>query len=252
MTIRYELNPPKVDKDGLLSKDELAKKLDKFKNRVAEISSSCDGIHITDSVLGTKRISPLTTAEIVRNNNSNLEVTVSLRVRDKKIEEVEKLVKDAIELGLEGILIIKGDPSTENPNNSGLIPSQVVKHLKDSGFAEKIDLYLSLPSKPNFAKIQKKIDAKPKGFITQVIASTDQVTNIVDALKAHSFKIIPIVLFPSQKNLKSAEFLKLDWSNYQDNVLDFIKNVHNITGDVLITSPNDFNGVLMTFRKLEI
>ena len=67
-----------------------------------------------------------------------------------------------------------------------------------------------------------------------------------------SSKIIPIVLFPSNKNQKSAEFLKLDWSNYKDNVLDFIKNVHNITGDVLITSPNDFNGVQMTLKKLEI
>ena len=43
-----------------------------------------------------------------------------------KKSEIEKLVKDAIQLGLKGILIIKGDPSTENPNNSGLIPSKVV------------------------------------------------------------------------------------------------------------------------------
>ena len=176
---------------------------------------------------------------------------VSLRAEVLSCEPGSVACWDAMKR-LNGILILKGDPSVENPRDSGLIPSQVVKHLKELGFGEKIDLFLSLSVNPDFNKIQKKIDAKPRGFITQVIASIDQVTNIVDALKAHSFKIIPIVLFPSQKNLKSAEFLKLDWSNYQDNVLDFIKNVHNITGDVLITSPNDFNGVLMTFRKLEI
>ncbi len=252
MTIRYEINPPKLPEGEPFSNEDMKKLLDKLKIRVSELSKIFDGIHITDSVLGTKRISPITTGEMIRNNQKNLKITISLRVRDKTTSEIEKSVSDAIELGFEGILIVKGDPSTENPNNSGLIPSQVVKHLKDSGFAEKIDLYLSLPAKPNFAKIQKKIDAKPKGFITQVIASTDQVTNIVDVLKVHSFRIIPIVLFPSQKNLKSAEFLELDWSNYQDNVLDFIKNVHNITEDVLITSPNDFKGVLMTLRKLEI
>ena len=252
MTIRYEVNPPKVPKGKLLSKDELVMMLGELKNRVAKISNNCDGIHITDSVLGTKRISPITAGEIIRNNNSNLEVTVSLRVRDKNLDEIEKFVNDAIKLGIKGILIIKGDPSNENPKNSGLIPSQVVKHLKDLGFAEKIDLFLSLAAKPNFDKIQKKIDVKPKGFFTQVIASIDQVTKIVDKLKLHNFKIIPIVLFPSQKNLKSAQFLKLDWSNYEDNVLEFIKNIHNITGDVLITSPNDFNGVQMTLKKLVI
>lgn len=252
MTIRYEVNPPRVPTGKLPSKDEMAAMLGELKNRVAKISNDCDGIHITDSVLGTKRISPITAAEIIRNNNSNLEVTVSLRVRDKNLDEIEKFVNDAIKLGIKGILIIKGDPSSEDPKNSGLIPSQVVQHLKDLGFADKIDLFLSLAAEPNFDKIQKKIDVRPKGFFTQVIGSIDQVNKIVDKLKPHNFKIIPIVLFPSQKNLKSAKFLKLDWSNYQDNVLEFIKNIHNITGDVLITSPNDFNGVQMTLRKLVI
>ena len=252
MTIRFELNPPKLLKDKELSNDELENLLGKLKQRVFELNHICDGILITDSVLGTKRISPITASEAIRKDFPNLQIIISLRVRDKDLTEIEKLVGDAINLRLNGILILKGDPSVENPRDSGLIPSQVVKHLKELGFGEKIDLFLSLSVNPDFNKIQKKIDAKPRGFITQVIASIDQVTNIVDALKAHSFKIIPIVLFPSQKNLKSAEFLKLDWSNYQDNVIDFIKNVHNITGDVLITSPNDFNGVLMTFRKLEI
>ena len=252
MTIRYELNPPKLPKDEELSNDELENLLGKLKQRVFELNQSCDGIHITDSVLGTKRISPITASEAIRKDFPNLQIIISLRVRDKDLTEIEKLVGDAINLRLNGILILKGDPSVENPRDSGLIPSQVVKHLKELGFGEKIDLFLSLPVNPDFNKIQKKINVKPAGFITQVIASVEQVSKIVEQLKPHGFKIIPIVLFPSNKNQKSAEFLKLDWSNYQDNVLDFIKNVHNITGDVLITSPNDFNGVLMTLRKLEI
>ncbi len=252
MTIRFELNPPKLLKDKELSNDELENLLGKLKQRVFELNQSCDGIHITDSVLGTKRISPITASEAIRKDFPNLQIIISLRVRDKDLTEIEKLVGDAINLRLNGILILKGDPSVENPRDSGLIPSQVLKHLKELGFGEKIDLFLSLPINPDFSKIQKKINVKPSGFITQVISSVQQVSKIVEQLKPYGFKIIPIVLFPSHKNQKSADFLKLDWSNYQDNVLDFIKNVHNITGDVLITSPNDFNGVRMTLRKLEI
>ncbi len=252
MTVRYEVNPPKMPEDKILSDDDLEQLLDKLKKRVSELSKSCNGIHITDSVLGIKRISPITTGEIIRKNHHNLRITVSLRVRDKSLSVIEKSVRDAIEFGFEGILILKGDEATENPKNSGLIPSQVVKHLKKLGLGNKINLFLSLPANPNFNKIQKKIDSKPAGFITQVVESVDQVSRIVNGLKTHNFKIIPIVLFPSDKNLKSAKFLKLDWSNYKENVIDFIENVHSLTEDILVTSPNDFNGAQMALRKLAI
>lgn len=236
MTVRYEVNPPK------LSDGEEHDLLEKLKQRVSEISQSCDGIHITDSVLGTKRVSPIKASEIIRKDFPNMKITISLRVRDKELSEIEKIVNDAIELKLNGILVLQGDPSPENPKNSGLIPSQVVKNLKEL-IDGKIDLFLSLPSNPNFEKIHKKIDAKPTGFITQVIGSEGQVSKIVEHLKPQGFKIIPILLYPSEKNQKSANFLKLDWSNYQNRFLDFVRNVHNLCDDVLITSPSDFNGV---------
>ena len=85
-----------------------------------------------------------------------------------------------------------------------LVPSQVVKALNDNGLGKKIELFLSIPSNPNFAKIQKKIDAKPTGFFTQVIHSKNQIEKISDSL-LNDFKIIPCLLIPSEKNLKSAE-----------------------------------------------
>jgi hypothetical protein len=58
------------------------------------------------------------------------------------------------------------------------------------------------------------------------------------------------LLLPSQNNLKSAEFLEIDWSNYKENVIGFINEIHSITDDILITSPNDFKGALETLSKL--
>ena len=54
---------------------------------------------------------------------------------------------------------------------------------------------------------------------------------------------IPIILFPSEKNQKSADFLGLNLSEYGKEFDKFVKETHRITGDVLITSPNDFNGL---------
>jgi homocysteine S-methyltransferase len=47
-------------------------------------------------------------------------------------------------------------------------------------------------------------------------------------------------MLPSEKNEGSAKFLNLDWSGYKENPAGFIRDIHEIAGDVLITSPSDF------------
>ena len=240
MTLRYEINPPKIIPNSSLSEEQSQELLKNVMTRVDEISNFCDGIHFTDSVLGIPRVSPVVTGEIVRRINQKIEITVSLRVRDKNLVSLTQLMEDAIAAKLNGVLILKGDASPNEISESGLIPSMIVENFKKLGFEKKIDLYLSLPSNPNFDKNLKKIQANPKGFITQVISSLDEVSKISDYLTPKNFKIIPCILIPSEKNAKSAQLLKLDWSEYKNSVSDFIKNVQKITGDVLITSPNDF------------
>ena len=196
MTIRYEINPPKISDDGQDARNVLF-------GRIKIISSVCDGIHLTDSVLGIPRVSPFEIAKQIRESNKNIKLTCSLRVRDKNLNDIEKIVQESIGT-VDGILVLMGDKSDTMPNKDNLIPSQVVKALNDNGLDKKIELFLSLPSNPNFAKIQKKIDAKPVGFVTQVIHSKDQVEKIVNYLRPNGFKIIPCLLLPSKNNLKSA------------------------------------------------
>jgi len=250
MVIRYEINPPKINQKLTLSNEEIQKLLDKVQNRVSEIENKCNGIHFTDSVLGIPRVSPVTTGALIRKSNKEIEITTSLRVRDKNLETLTKLMEDVTTNKLNGVLILKGDASTTEQKDSGLIPSKVVKYFNDLGFDKKMDIYLSLPNNPDFNKIQKKIDAEPSGFITQVIHSINEVERISDTLKPQGFKIIPCVLLPSEKNKKSAQFLNLDWSDYKESTLDFINKIKKITGDVLLTSPNDFNYAKEILEKL--
>src|SRR5574342_819816 len=223
MTITYELNPPKVIQDTILSHKELQDSVNRLKERAFSASKHCDGIHITDSVLGIPRISPMITGSFIRRSNTKIEITSSIRGRDRNLTSLTQSVCDAILLDLNGVLILKGDAPPEGPQDSKLIPSDVVKQFNHRGFGKKIDLFLSIPSNPDFDKIHKKIEAQPKGFVTQVISSIDQVTRIVDKLKPQGFKIVPCVLLSSEKNSKSAKMLNLDWSSYQSDAVDFIK-----------------------------
>jgi len=240
MTVRYEINPPKISDDGQDVRNVLFE-------RIKTISSVCNGIHLTDSVLGIPRVSPFEVAKQIRESDKNIKLTCSLRVRDKNLNDIEKIVEQSVGT-VDGILVLMGDKSDAMSSKVELIPSQVVKTLNDNGLGKNIELFLSIPSNPNFAKIQKKIDAKPTGFFTQVIHSKNQIEKISDEL--NDFKIIPCLLLPSENNLKSAEFLKIDWSIYKEDILGFINEIHSITGDILITSPNDFKRAYETISKL--
>lgn len=136
VAIIYEINPPKIP-DGEISNEEIDSSVEKLLQRVSDISNFCDGIHVTDSVLGTKRVSALSIGRLLKNIHPNLQITISMRVRDKDMNLIKHLTQESIELKLDGILILKGDPSKENPTDSGLIPSQVVKELNELGYGGK-------------------------------------------------------------------------------------------------------------------
>ena len=250
MTVTYELNPPKVIQDTVLSHQQLQDSVNKLKTKALEVSNICNSIHVTDSVLGIPRISPITIGVFIRNCNDGIELSASVRVRDRNLTSLTQTICDAILLDLNAVLILKGDPPPAGPKDSKLVPSEVVKQFNEQGFGKKIDLFLSLPSNPNFEKIHKKIEAQPKGFVTQVISSLDQIIKIVDKLKPQGFRIIPCILLPSEKNLQSAKRLNLDWSNYSNDIVGFIKEAHKISGNVLISSPNDFKRALEILKKL--
>ena len=243
MTIRYEANPPKILPDVDTNESIL-----KFIDKIKLISKKCDAIHLTENVLGFQRVSPIEVGKIIKKEIPNLPITVSLRVRDKSEKEISEFVDNCIVIGFSGILVLMGDPSQSGKQDSGQIPSTVVKKLREQGLDSKIDLYLSISNKPNFSKIGKKLESKPKGFMTQVIQNIEQVKILSNNLKG--FSVIPILLYPSPKNEKSAKFLNLDLASYSQEFEELLDKTHKITGDVLITSPSDFNGLNEFLEKL--
>ena len=243
MTIRYEANPPKI-----IPNTDMNESIQKFVAKIKIISKKCDAIHLTENVLGFHRVSPIEIGKIIKKEIPKLPITVSLKVRDKSEGEILEFVKSCISIGFSGILILMGDPSQTKKIDLGQIPSLTVKKLKKQGIDSKIDLYLSIPNKPNFSKVRKKLDAKPKGFITQVIQNIQQVEYLTDNLK--EFCIIPILLYPSPKNEKSAKFLNLDLKSYTQEFEELLHKTHQITRDVLITSPNDFRGLDKFLEKV--
>lgn len=251
LNISYEMNPPKIVRDTSFDPDLLKNDMQKFYNRISQLSNLADSIHLTDSVLGIPRVSSISAAREIKRTHPDLKLRCSIRARDRNITAITQLVSDAITFGIEGLLIVKGDRPERPSIDSGLHPSDVVNILNEQGFGKKIKLFLSVPRNPDLGKIQKKIDANPYGFITQSISSLSHLQKLVDHAKTNGIRVIPTIMIPSLKNKESASFIDLDWKEYENDTDSFIKRASYMCGEVLLTSPNSFNEGINLLNKLK-
>ncbi|MXX20448.1 MAG: 5,10-methenyltetrahydrofolate synthetase [Cenarchaeum sp. SB0661_bin_35] len=231
MTLRYEANPPKTSQNNT-DADSVVQFLERLR-RTAEV---CGGVHITENVLGHSRVSPILVGRHLYKSIPGVKMTLTMRVRDKSTSEIDTFVQNSMDEGFSGILVVAGDGTPDSP---GLlqIPSSIAYRLRRSNMCKSLKVYLSVPTDPVYAHMKTKIDARPHGFMTQVVQNYSQVQDIVANLP--DFDIIPIVLYPSPKNHKAASFLQIDMSQYADEFPSFVNRIHDLTGDVLLTSPGD-------------
>jgi len=256
MNIIYELNPPKILNSYRIDIALLNQELLKFLNRARIISNFTKYIHITDSVLGIPRFSSIHATQMIMNNLTKLDLNIScsVRTRDRNMNSIIQMVTDAVMLKISGLLFIQGDkPAFEESEKAPSLsnPTDVVKLLTSIGFDKLIDLDLSIPNKISNQKVfQKKVNSKPHKFITQSINSIQEIRDLKDLIKPNNIQLIPCIMVPSVKNERAAAMIGLDWSEYQDNFLGFLKDVYQETDYILITSPNSFDEGIEVLKKI--
>jgi 5,10-methylenetetrahydrofolate reductase len=110
MKIWFELNPPRIIQNRYFDANILNQALKKFINRASNIADLVDGIHITDSVLGVPRVSSITAARHIKKiTHNSVNISCSVRTRDRNIISLSQLVIDAILIGVKSLLILMGD-----------------------------------------------------------------------------------------------------------------------------------------------
>jgi 5,10-methylenetetrahydrofolate reductase len=292
MKISYELNPPKI----MIGSDyfdamRLNQELQILLNRSSELVNLVNGIHLTDSVLGIPRVSSITAASYIMKNAADikrLKLSCSVRTRDRNFTSFCQFVTDAILVGVESLLILKGDkPAAASKDvaadddhgkkegrgrgegeeeaigrrrtgqvqkSSGLKPTSILSFLNDKKYNNSIHLNLSVPSKissyHNRSLLEKKIEARPYSWVTQLISSLSDLGEIVDIAKSFKIKVVACIMVPSDKNRRSADIIGLDWKEYEKNPVDFIKTASTLADEVLISSPNSFRTGIELLRRL--
>ncbi|HYZ58925.1 MAG TPA: hypothetical protein VE544_04635 [Nitrososphaeraceae archaeon] len=249
--IRFELNPPKTIQNRYFEDCQLRGSLAALVKRASELVGLVDGIHLTDSVLGVPRISGISFAHFIRNEGNRLPISCSIRSRDRNYTSFMQFVGDAILLGLESILILKGDELGPDSSTSNLKPTEVLKVLQNEKYDRYIHFSLAVPSKStNRVQIEKKILSRPYSLVTQSIESLADLGELADMAKHHGVKTVACIMVPSEKNLKSAQMIGLDWHQYSKDPISFILEASKIADEVLLTSPNHFAAALEVLKVI--
>jgi 5,10-methylenetetrahydrofolate reductase len=256
MKIAYELNPPKIVKGERLDLAQLMEDMQLMASRAAQLSGLVSGIHLTDSVLGMPRVSSITAANYIMKNNGaeKINISCSIRVRDRNFTSLCQAVSDAIMARIDSLLVLMGDEPVDGPGDMGLRPSAAIKMLKKEGYDAQIKLDLSFPAKITnrlAASVKNKLDAKPHSLVTQSISSLSDLGEIVDLAKPHGIRVAAVIMVPSEKNRQSASIIGLDWSGYEKNPADFVRQAARIADGVFLTSPNSFGSGVELLNQLK-
>lgn len=242
MKIAYELNPPKIAREGKFDNKHLEKCMETLRSRAALLKKYADGIHLTDSVLGIPRVSGISAAALIRKSAGDLKISCSLRTSDRNVITLSQAAVDAVISKVDSLLLLMGDAPTDG-RASGLKPSQALAMLHEQGLDKKVKLDLSFPAKiPDHwsPAMQAKLAARPRAFVTQSISSLSDLADIVDLAKQNSIGVTACIMVPSEKNAQSAKMIGLDWSGYQREPVEFVKKAGRMAGSVLLTSPGSF------------
>lgn len=254
MKVSYELNPPKIVNGERFDLAQLNVGMQAMADRASQLSGLVGGIHLTDSVLGIPRVSSVTAAGYIRKRVDAIKLSCSVRVRDRNFTSLCQTVSDAILIGVDSMLVLMGDEPADRPGNSGLRPSDAVSMLVKKGYSSNIKLDLSFPAKiknRSAPPVQNKLKAGPHSLVTQSISSLSDLGEIIDFAKPYGIKVAAVVMVPAEKNRRSASMIGLDWSDYEKNPADFVRQAARIADRVLLTSPNSFSSGLELLKQLK-
>jgi 5,10-methylenetetrahydrofolate reductase len=255
MKIAYELNPPKIVTGERFDLMQLNGNIQAMVDRASQLCGLIRGIHLTDSVLGIPRVSSVTAARYIKERmDIAARLSCSIRVRDRNFTSLCQAVSDAILVGAESVLILMGDEPADRLGDSGLRPSTAVRMLKKEGYGSNIKLDLSFPAKvkdKSAQSISKKLEVMPHSLVTQSISSLSDLGEIIDLAKPYGINVTAVVMVPAEKNRQSASLIGLDWSEYENNPVDFVRQAVKMADRVLLTSPNSFGSGLELLRQIK-
>jgi homocysteine S-methyltransferase len=248
-TLWYAIQPPKIIGS---TPTELERSLTTLYSRAVSLRNIVDRLLVTSPVLDTPRLPSIFTAASIKRKLGDLWVGCSIRTGDYLLHQAFKVVSEAITYyKMDGILLVYGDLpqyGSRYPNHPSLLLKILRQFIRLSGTPK---IYLTAPSSRNEEEVMKKIEAKPDGFITQIVTEVEQISWLIDVCKSNSIELIATLLAPTPKNSASAEKIGLRWQPDEAKAMQLAQTLFKEGVSILLASPASFKDGLEFATKLK-
>ncbi|MEM2884413.1 MAG: hypothetical protein QXY08_07535 [Nitrososphaerales archaeon] len=247
-TVGYELAPPKIIG---VSRLELEAALSSLYSKVESLKAVVDRILITSSVIGIPRLPSVFTAALVKKSMPGVWVGCSIRTCDYLLHQSFKAASEAFIAGLNGVLLVYGDKPIHGSSFKNY-PSNLLKIIRQFIPSKNLPkIYLSAKAQKDKQNIERKLEAKPDGFITQIVTEVEQILWLRDICRANKLELSATILTPSPKNLTSAAKIGLNWQPDEDDATQLVQNLLKEDVSISLTSPWSFREGLEFAKKIK-
>ncbi len=247
-TLEYELAPPKIIGASPL---ELERSLTSLYSRVECLKGVVDRVLVTSSVIGIPRLPSVFTAASVKRLIPELWVGCSIRTCDYLLHQSFKVVSEASVARLDGVLLVYGDKPIFGSSYRNY-PSHLLKIVRQFTPSTSLPkIYLSAKIQQDKVNIERKLESKPDGFITQIITDAQQILWLRDVCKANNIELSATLLAPSPRNLTSATKMGLKWQPDEDLAIQLVQTLFNEGVGISLTSPWSFKDGLEFAKKIK-
>ncbi|MEM1628373.1 MAG: hypothetical protein QXP02_03725 [Desulfurococcaceae archaeon] len=172
----------------------------------------------------------------------------SIRLKDVNLNHVIEKVKTAMEFGINGVLLTKGDPPRYGSSYDDLSSEYVLKYLREINVDMKLGLIISL--RYPLGSILKRISEKPD-FVFIIHHVDNDLDKLMELRKhiAGEIKIYDFILLGVDKNIEL--FKELGQKYVEPMKLgDHIEKLNNIVDGVIISSPLEVKKAIEIVSKL--
>lgn len=180
-------------------------------------------VSMADNPLAKVKINNLAFSALVK-QNTDINVILHLTGRDRNLIGIQAYMLGAHILGIEGLLLVTGDPSHDQTgpanvfdvDSIGLVKAGVQlnngKNLLGKDTGKQTDFSLGVAVNPNMKdytvqlkRLRRKIDAGARFVMTQPLFDPDKVKEFCDSIKEYGVKVF-IGIFPVT-SYRTAEYL---------------------------------------------
>ena len=226
------------------------RKRSKFVEVLREISNYADGVDIPDSPLGMPSPSSPVVSGAIKVLYPNLKVIAHIRLADLNELALLSQIKALSLLGVDGVVVTRGDPPVVGSKMSNISSEQALKVVREH-LQSSIELGAVLSLRHPREDIINRLRAGFDFFLVTRLSheNFEKFLSICEAAHVYGVKFYPYIIVATAKNIDIIKSLSQPYVKVNE-VPKMVNELRSIVDGVVLSCPRDDETLLELLRSI--